>query len=124
MRKITLLAVLGCAALLAADTFTQRQQQFWSFQKVQPRNPPAAKDVARTRNPIDQFILAKLEAKGIGPAAPADKITLLRALARSGEVRGKRRLQIGRSPAQRVALPRLRRPVIQRRQAIRSLRAG
>jgi len=78
MRKITLLAVLGCAALLAADTFTQRQRQFWSFQKVQPRNPPAVKEVARTRNPIDQFILAKLEAKGIGPAAPADKITLLR----------------------------------------------
>jgi hypothetical protein len=78
MRKITLFAVLGSAALLAADTFTQRQRQFWSFQKVQPQSPPTVKKVAWTHNPVDQFILARLEAKGITPAAPADKITLLR----------------------------------------------
>ena len=78
MRKITLLAVLGCAALLAADTFTQRQRQFWSFQKVLPQTPPAIKNAAWARNPIDRFILAKLEAKGIAPNSPADKIALLR----------------------------------------------
>jgi hypothetical protein len=61
MAKITLLTVLGCAALMAADTFTQQQRQFWSFQKVQPKTPPAIKNVAWARNPVDRFILAKLE---------------------------------------------------------------
>jgi hypothetical protein len=78
MRKITLLAVLVSAELLAAETFTQRQRQFWSFQKVLPRTPPAVKNETWTHNPIDRFILAKLEAKGIAPNAAADKITLLR----------------------------------------------
>ena len=61
MAKITLFAVLGCAALMAADTFTQQQRQFWSFQKVQPQTPPAIKNVAWARNLVDRFILAKLE---------------------------------------------------------------
>ena len=63
---------------MAADTFTQRQREFWSFQKVREQDPPAVKQKAWVRNPIDSFILAKLEAKGIQPARPADKITLLR----------------------------------------------
>lgn len=61
MAKITLFAVLGCAALMAADTFTQQQRQFWSVQKVQPQIPPAIKNVGWARNPVDRFILAKLE---------------------------------------------------------------
>jgi hypothetical protein len=78
MRKLALLAVLGCAALLAADTFTQRQRQFWSFQQVKPQSLPPVKNAEWVRNPIDQFILAKLEAKGIAPGPAADKVTLLR----------------------------------------------
>ena len=78
MQKTALFAVLGSAALLAADTFTPRQRQFWSFQKIQPQTPPATRNPVWARNPIDQFILAKLEAKGIAPVASADKITLLR----------------------------------------------
>jgi hypothetical protein len=30
------------------------------------------------RNPIDAFILSQLEAKGLRPSAPADRVTLLR----------------------------------------------
>ncbi len=78
MRTSVLLA-LSCTALLwAADTFTQRQREFWSFQKVKEQAPPAVQNVAWVRSPIDRFILAKLEAKNIPPAAPADKVTLLR----------------------------------------------
>jgi hypothetical protein len=78
MPRVTLVAVLGCAALLAADTFTQRQRQFWSFQKVQTQAPPAVKNVGWVHNSIDRFLLAKLEAKGITPFASAEKIILLR----------------------------------------------
>jgi hypothetical protein len=78
MRRAGLIFLIGCAALFAADTFTQRQRDFWSFQKLKPQTPPAVKHNSWVRNPIDQFIAAKLESKGIEPGAPADKITLLR----------------------------------------------
>ena len=39
---------------------------------------PAVKNKAWVRNPIDAFILAKLEEKKVAPAARADKTTLLR----------------------------------------------
>jgi mono/diheme cytochrome c family protein len=50
----------------------------WSF--VVPQRPavPKPKDAAWVRNPIDAFILAKLESVGLTPAAPADRRTLLR----------------------------------------------
>ena len=49
-----------------------------------PYTPPVAcaapkvKNAAWVKNPIDAFVLAKLEAKGLRPAAPASKIALLR----------------------------------------------
>src|SRR5215467_8368081 len=78
MRRATLFAVLGCGVVFAADTFTPRQRQFWSFQRVQPQTPPPVKEARWVRTPIDRFIQAKLEAKGLHPNPPADKVTLLR----------------------------------------------
>jgi hypothetical protein len=78
MRRLCAIACIACAALLAADTFTQRQRDFWSFQKVKPQTPPAVKHAAWSRNPIDQFIAAKLESKGIAPGPATDQVTLLR----------------------------------------------
>src|SRR6202035_3401526 len=53
-------------------------RRMWAFSK--PVNPPIPevhrKDWARS--PIDPFILAKLEERGLSPASPADKRTLLR----------------------------------------------
>src|SRR6185437_1512858 len=50
----------------------------WAY--VQPVRPelPAVKDAAWCRNPIDRFILAKLEKEGLKPSPEADKVTLLR----------------------------------------------
>ncbi len=50
----------------------------WSF--VPPRRPavPAVKDAAWVRNPVDAFVLARLEREGRKPAPEADRLTLLR----------------------------------------------
>ncbi len=40
--------------------------------------PPAVKDTAWPRSDLDRYILAALEAKGLKPAKPADKRTLIR----------------------------------------------
>jgi hypothetical protein len=50
----------------------------WAF--VCPRRPalPAVKDPAWPRNPIDRFILARLEREGMKPSPEADRATLIR----------------------------------------------
>src|SRR5262249_15456941 len=50
----------------------------WAFTSPQKQPLPQVKDQAWVRNPIDAFILAKLEANGLAPSARADKLTLLR----------------------------------------------
>src|SRR5262249_51186499 len=53
----------------------------WSFRPIQR---PALPDVQRRgwiRNPIDAFILARLEQEGIAPSPEADRVTLLRRVA-------------------------------------------
>ncbi|VTT97524.1 hypothetical protein : Uncharacterized protein OS=Singulisphaera acidiphila (strain ATCC BAA-1392 / DSM 18658 / VKM B-2454 / MOB10) GN=Sinac_0947 PE=4 SV=1: PSCyt1: PSCyt2: Laminin_G_3: PSD1 [Gemmataceae bacterium] len=56
-------------------------QPHWSF--LSPTRPkvPAVQDKAWVRNPIDAFVLAKLEAAGLKPAPEADRRTLARRLA-------------------------------------------
>ncbi len=51
---------------------------WWSFRKPIRPPAPAVKDVSWVRNPIDAFILARLEKEGLRPAAPADRRTLAR----------------------------------------------
>ncbi len=58
--------------------FTPEQRAFWAFQPVKDYPPPAVHNTAWPKSPIDNFILAKLEEKGIAPAVPADRLALLR----------------------------------------------
>jgi hypothetical protein len=51
---------------------------WWSFKKVVRPLVPQAKNAVAVRNPIDNFILARLEEKGMRPVAPADSQTLVR----------------------------------------------
>ncbi len=53
-------------------------RKFWSFQPLTNPSPPAVKNTAWVRTPVDAFILSELEKNGLQPAAPADKRTLLR----------------------------------------------
>lgn len=52
----------------------------WAYQKPQPTSPPMVKptEAFSPQNPIDQFILAKLNEKKLTPSPKADKATLLR----------------------------------------------
>jgi hypothetical protein len=52
----------------------------WSFIAPQRPQPPPVQNTAWVRNPIDQFILAKLESLGLEPAPEADRRTLARRL--------------------------------------------
>jgi mono/diheme cytochrome c family protein len=66
------------AAASAPREWSKTERDHWSFQPV--RKPPVpevqAKDFIKT--PVDNFIVAKLEAKEMKPNAVADKRTLLR----------------------------------------------
>jgi len=57
---------------------SEEERQFWSFQTPKKSPPPKVKHADRVRNPIDAFLLARLEEHGLGFAAEADKQTLLR----------------------------------------------
>ncbi len=52
----------------------------WAF--IKPERPalPAVKNAKWVRNPIDAFVLARLEAQGLAPAPEADRRTLARRL--------------------------------------------
>ncbi len=52
----------------------------WAFDSVTKPELPGVKDEAWPRNPIDRFILAKLESEGMRPSPEADRISLLRRL--------------------------------------------
>ncbi|HND55309.1 MAG TPA: DUF1549 domain-containing protein, partial [Pirellulaceae bacterium] len=55
-------------------------QNHWSFVAPVKPTPPAVKRADWSRNPIDQFIFARLEQAGLAPSREADKPTLLRRL--------------------------------------------
>jgi mono/diheme cytochrome c family protein len=51
----------------------------WAFQPVhQPATPEIPNPKSQIRNPIDAFVLAKLQAAGLAPSPEADRATLLR----------------------------------------------
>lgn len=51
---------------------------FWSFTAPKSPDLPTVKAKWWAHNPLDTFILAKLEEKGLKPAPPADRRTLIR----------------------------------------------
>ncbi|HTU23595.1 MAG TPA: DUF1553 domain-containing protein [Gemmataceae bacterium] len=53
-------------------------QAHWSFIAPKRSTPPAVKNRSWIRNPIDRFILAELEKRGLPPAPEADRRTLAR----------------------------------------------
>jgi hypothetical protein len=56
-------------------------QEHWAFIPPVKTNPPTVKNQGWVRNPIDAFVLAKLEQEGLTPAPEADRNTLARRIA-------------------------------------------
>jgi hypothetical protein len=56
----------------------QEARSHWAFQPVKKTSPPRVNDSAWVRNPIDAFILAKLEEHRWQPAPPAERGEWLR----------------------------------------------
>src|SRR5437763_654223 len=76
-------AALWCGAgpitsALAKPPTPEQARSFWSFRPVKRPDVPKVKHGDWVRNPIDAFILARLEEKGFTPAPPATKVQLLR----------------------------------------------
>ena len=53
-------------------------RKWWAFQPPKAQPLPGVKDVAWAKEPLDRFVLAKLEEKGLKPAPAADRRTLIR----------------------------------------------
>ena len=51
---------------------------YWAFQPLKSPAPPAVKRANWAANPIDRFVLAKLEERQLPPAPPATKAELIR----------------------------------------------
>lgn len=66
------------AATAKAGTPTATKSSHWAFQPVRRPEAPDVKDASWARNPIDRFILARLEKEGIAPSPEASKEVLLR----------------------------------------------
>ncbi len=62
------------------DSVYRERLSWWSLQPVANPRPPPVQDKSWPRNPVDNFILADLEARGLKPAPEADRRTLARRL--------------------------------------------
>jgi len=58
-------------------TVTDKDRDYWAYRKLAPLEIPNLKSQS-SNNPIDAFILAKLEAAGVKPVGEADRRTLIR----------------------------------------------
>lgn len=57
---------------------TPEARKYWAYQPVKRPPIPETKSPQWIANPIDAFVLAKLEARGLLPAPPAERIALVR----------------------------------------------
>jgi len=55
-----------------------KARRYWAFRPPVTASPPAVRDAAWVRRPLDAFVLAELEKRGLRPVAPAAKRDLLR----------------------------------------------
>ncbi|MCI0539961.1 MAG: DUF1549 and DUF1553 domain-containing protein [Verrucomicrobiales bacterium] len=71
---------LGRASEIPAEDTIDwaKEQQFWSFCIPKPQRAPAVRNARWPRQPLDYFILARLEQKGLSPSPEVDRRTLIR----------------------------------------------
>jgi hypothetical protein len=82
-REVALLRawIDGGAPIPASETVARKDEtrsKHWSFQPIRRPEEPVVRNASWCRNPIDRFILARLEKQGIAPSPETDRATLLR----------------------------------------------
>ena len=118
-------------------TISPDEASHWAFQAIRRVEPPKVNATKLVRNPIDQFLLATLEAKSLSFGPEADRLTLIRRATfdliglpptpRRGRCFSERQLfgrlrKAGRSPARVAALWRTLGPALARRRRLCGLR--
>ena len=73
-------AIVAGAAKKGEMQVTDKDRSHWAFKAITRPPVPQVNKSGWVKNPIDAFILAKLEAKGLTPNPPADKRELVRRL--------------------------------------------
>ena len=68
----------GGPAKVVSGIDLKKGKQFWAFQPVANPMPPSVKNKAWPLDPVDRFILAKLERANLRPVTDADRYTWLR----------------------------------------------
>ena len=61
-------------------SISEEDRAYWAFQEIGPSRLPAVSDPSWVANPIDAFVLARLEAKRLAPNPPASPRNLIRRL--------------------------------------------
>ncbi|OWK45376.1 protein of unknown function DUF1549 [Fimbriiglobus ruber] len=76
-----LLLLVPCVMAAEPYEIPPEKKNHWAWKPVSAVSPPAVKEAAWVKSPIDRFVLAKLEAAGLKPAAPASREVLIRRVA-------------------------------------------
>src|SRR5205085_9940388 len=72
-------AAATIATAAAAFDLTKRKAEHWCWQPIKrPPVPSVQNSKSKIQNPIDSFVLEKLEARGLSSAPPAEARTLIR----------------------------------------------
>ena len=73
-------ALAGADDLPGEPSVTEADRDHWSFQPLERPAVPAVQDESWSRNPIDRFVLARLEQRALAPLPSATRETLIRRL--------------------------------------------
>ena len=71
-------SMVAKAPATKGSVFTPEARNYWAYKPVVRPDTPVVKNKEWVRNPIDAFILTKLEDKGLSPAPAADSLSMVR----------------------------------------------
>ena len=81
MSSVALVAICSSWAIVKKPAELEEQRnKHWAWRELTDPKPPQVKNGKWVRNPIDRFVLAKLEEKGLAPSPEADARILSRRL--------------------------------------------
>src|SRR5262245_8902442 len=83
LRTVLLVTLTALATRVYADGVPAKpiqpaDRQHWSFQPPKRQSVPTVKQTSWVRTPVDAYIQYRLEAAGLSPSPPAERLALLR----------------------------------------------